>query len=35
MIFIVPPLCITKKQFDEGLEIIDQALKITDAVAKA
>ena len=35
MIFIVPPLCITKIQFDEGLEIVDQALKITDAVAKA
>ncbi|MBW8011531.1 MAG: aminotransferase class III-fold pyridoxal phosphate-dependent enzyme [Chloroflexi bacterium] len=35
MIFIVPPLSITKSQIDEGLEIIDQALDITDAVAKA
>jgi taurine--2-oxoglutarate transaminase len=32
MVFIVPPLCITKAQIDEGLEIIDQALNITDAV---
>jgi len=31
MIFIVPPLCITREQIDEGIEIIDQALKITDA----
>jgi taurine--2-oxoglutarate transaminase len=30
MIFIVPPLCITKTQLDEGLEIIDRALKISD-----
>ena len=35
LIFIVPPLCITKSQVDEGLEIIDQALRITDAEAKA
>jgi taurine--2-oxoglutarate transaminase len=35
MIFIVPPLCITKSQIDEGIEIIDQALNITDKVAKA
>ena len=34
MIFVVPPLCITKAQIDEGLEIIDQALNITDAVVK-
>jgi taurine--2-oxoglutarate transaminase len=33
MIFIVPPLCITAAQIDEGLEIIDQALNVTDAVA--
>ncbi|MGD2158230.1 MAG: aminotransferase class III-fold pyridoxal phosphate-dependent enzyme, partial [Anaerolineales bacterium] len=33
MIFIVPPLCITKTQIDEGLDIIDQALNITDAEA--
>ena len=35
LIFIVPPLCITESQVDEGLEIIDQALSITDAVAEA
>jgi taurine--2-oxoglutarate transaminase len=35
MIFVVPPLCITKSQIDEGLEIIDHALKITDALVKA
>ncbi len=32
MIFIVPPLCITRSQIDEGLDIISQALNITDAV---
>ena len=30
IVFIVPPLCITKEQLDEGLEIIEKALKITD-----
>ena len=30
VLFVVPPLCITKKQIDEGLEIIDRALNITD-----
>ncbi len=30
-IFIAPPLCITKEQIDEGLAIIAEALKITDA----
>lgn len=34
MIFIVPPLCISAKQLDEGLEIIDQALEIPDAVCQ-
>ena len=29
-IFIAPPLCITKVQVDEGLEIISEALKIAD-----
>jgi taurine---2-oxoglutarate transaminase len=29
-IFIAPPLCITKEQVDEGLAIIDEALKIAD-----
>lgn len=30
-IFIAPPLCVTKVQIDEGLEIISEALKIADA----
>jgi taurine---2-oxoglutarate transaminase len=30
-IFIAPPLCVTKEQIDEGLAIISEALKITDA----
>ncbi len=29
-IFIAPPLCITKEQIDEGLNIISQALEIAD-----
>jgi 4-aminobutyrate aminotransferase-like enzyme len=35
MIFIVPPLCITAAQIDEGMEILDQALNITDTHAAA
>lgn len=31
VVFVVPPLCITKDQLDEGLSIIDDALRITDA----
>jgi len=30
VLFIVPPLCITEEQIDEGLEIIENALSITD-----
>jgi taurine--2-oxoglutarate transaminase len=30
IIFIVPPLCITEAQLDEGIAIIDNALKISD-----
>ena len=30
-IFIAPPLCITKEQVDEGLEIISEAIAIADA----
>lgn len=33
VIFVVPPLCITEAQVDEGLEIIDRALEITDGTA--
>jgi len=32
VLFVVPPLCITKSQIDEGLEIIEEALKITDVL---
>jgi taurine--2-oxoglutarate transaminase len=30
MIFIAPPLCITRAQMDDGLEIISQAIAIAD-----
>ena len=30
-IFIAPPLCVTREQIDEGLAIISEALRITDA----
>ncbi len=33
-IFVAPPLCVTKEQVDEGLEIISQALKIADEETK-
>ena len=29
-VFMAPPLCVTKEQIDEGLEIINQALKTAD-----
>ncbi|MBS1542045.1 MAG: aminotransferase class III-fold pyridoxal phosphate-dependent enzyme [Bacteroidetes bacterium] len=29
-IFVAPPLCVTREQIDEGLAIIDDALKIAD-----
>lgn len=29
-IFVAPPLCVTKEQVDEGLDIISEALKIAD-----
>lgn len=35
MIFIVPPLCINALQLDQGLEIIERALEITDAVCQS
>jgi taurine--2-oxoglutarate transaminase len=30
IVFVVPPLCITQEQLDEGLEIVEMALDITD-----
>jgi taurine--2-oxoglutarate transaminase len=35
VLFVVPPLCITKSQLDKGLEIIDNALNITDQLYEA
>jgi taurine--2-oxoglutarate transaminase len=35
VLFVVPPLCITVEQLDEGLRIIDQALAIADQVVTA
>jgi taurine--2-oxoglutarate transaminase len=35
VLFIVPPLCINKAQLDEGLEIIDKALSVTDQLYEA
>lgn len=34
VLFIVPPLCITEAQLDEGLAIIEQALEITDRMSQ-
>jgi taurine--2-oxoglutarate transaminase len=34
MLFIVPPLCITKEQLDEGLAIVEQALEAADKQVK-
>ncbi|MBC8506540.1 MAG: aminotransferase class III-fold pyridoxal phosphate-dependent enzyme, partial [Chloroflexi bacterium] len=30
MIFVVPPLCITKEQIDEGLTLVEKALEVSD-----
>jgi 4-aminobutyrate aminotransferase-like enzyme len=32
MIFIVPPLCVSEEQIDEGITIIKGALSISDQV---
>jgi taurine--2-oxoglutarate transaminase len=34
MLFVVPPLCITKEQLDEGLAIVEKALEVADAAVK-
>ncbi len=34
MVFVVPPLCITKEQLDEGLAIVEQALEAADKNVK-
>ncbi len=33
MVFIVPPLCITKEQLDEGMVIVEKALEVADKSA--
>ena len=35
ILFVVPPLCITTEQLDEGLSIIERSLAITDALCEA
>ena len=30
MVFVVPPLCITKEQLDEGLALVEKALEVSD-----
>ena len=33
ILFVVPPLCISQSQIDEGLDIIEKALEITDKLS--
>jgi taurine---2-oxoglutarate transaminase len=35
VIFVVPPLCINESQIDEGLEVINNALRFTDQLYEA
>ena len=35
MLFVVPPLCITKEQLDEGLAIVEQGLEVADKVVES
>jgi taurine--2-oxoglutarate transaminase len=34
ILFVVPPLCITEAQLDEGLAIVERALEITDKLSQ-
>ena len=34
MVFVVPPLCITREQIDEGLAIVEKALEVADKQVK-
>jgi len=34
VVFVVPPLSITKEQLDEGLEVVEKALEVTDRKVK-
>jgi taurine--2-oxoglutarate transaminase len=33
ILFVVPPLCITEDQLEEGLAIVERALEITDKMS--
>jgi taurine--2-oxoglutarate transaminase len=33
IVFVVPPLCITNEQLDEGLALVEKALEVTDKAA--
>jgi taurine--2-oxoglutarate transaminase len=35
VVFVVPPLCITTAQLDEGLAIVDRALELSDKMSAA
>jgi len=30
MVFVVPPLCITREQLDEGLQLVEKGLEVAD-----
>ncbi len=34
IVFVVPPLCISNTQLDDGLAIVEKALEVTDKLAK-
>jgi taurine--2-oxoglutarate transaminase len=34
MVFVIPPLCITKEQIDEGLALVEKALEVADKKVK-
>jgi taurine---2-oxoglutarate transaminase len=34
MVFVVPPLCITREQIDEGLALVEKALEVADRQVK-
>jgi taurine--2-oxoglutarate transaminase len=34
MVFVVPPLCITREQLDEGLRLVEMGLEVADAQVK-
>jgi taurine--2-oxoglutarate transaminase len=34
IVFVVPPLCITKEQLNEGLAIVENALEVIDKIVK-